>query len=97
MIVKNPVDVMCNCHGSHVLRSLLCLCKGVPLDSHVTKSSMVLAERLNLKSSRMESNSALINGFPDLLKFLISGLSRCARKDIASFQVNEYCSLVLQA
>uniref|UniRef100_A0A5B7AFA3 Pumilio 23 n=1 Tax=Davidia involucrata TaxID=16924 RepID=A0A5B7AFA3_DAVIN len=100
-IVINPVDVMCNCYGSHVLRSLLCLCKGVTLDSsefHVTKSSTVLAERLNFKPSRLDGNDSLRlqQGFPDLLKFLVSEMLNCARKDIETLQVNQYSSLVLQ-
>ncbi|KAI3905714.1 hypothetical protein MKW92_016408, partial [Papaver armeniacum] len=48
VIAVKPVDVMCDLYGSHVLRNLLCLCKGVLLDSlqefHVTKSSTVLSK-----------------------------------------------------
>ncbi|PWA78484.1 Armadillo-like helical [Artemisia annua] len=58
-IFANPVEVMTNCHGSHVLRSLLCLSKGVPLDSsdfHSKKSPAVLAQRLNLKPSRLDGS-----------------------------------------
>ncbi|KAA8541572.1 hypothetical protein F0562_022724 [Nyssa sinensis] len=100
-IVVNPVDVMCNCYGSHVLRSLLCLCKGVALDSsefHTTKSSTVLAERLNFRPSRLDENNSqqLQQGFPDLLKFLTSEMLNCAGKDIVTLQVNQYSSLVLQ-
>ncbi|KAK9281800.1 hypothetical protein L1049_004706 [Liquidambar formosana] len=100
-IVVNPVDVMCNCYGSHVLRSLLCLCKGVPLNSpefHVAKSSMVLAERLNLRASRLDGNDSphIELGFPDLLKFLVMEMLKCARKDILTLQVDQYSSLVLQ-
>ncbi|XP_059639993.1 pumilio homolog 23 [Cornus florida] len=100
-IILNPVDVMCNCYGSHVLRSLLCLLKGMRLDSsefHVTKSSSVLAERLNFRPSRLGGNVSqdLQQGFPDLLKFLVSEMLNCARKDIETLQHNQYSSLVLQ-
>ncbi|XP_057505237.1 pumilio homolog 23 [Actinidia eriantha] len=101
VIVDNPVEMMCNCHGSHVLRSLLCLCKGVPLDSpefHATKSSSVLAERLNFRPSRLERNDSeyMEQGFPDLLKFLVSGMLNCSRIDVSTLQTDQYSSLVLQ-
>ncbi|KAK3025135.1 hypothetical protein RJ639_043917 [Escallonia herrerae] len=101
-IVANPVEVMHNCHGSHVLRSLLCLCKGVPLDSsefHATKSSTVLAARLNIKPPRHDRNDSqhCQQGFEDLLKFLVTEMLKAAKQDIASLQVDQYSSLVLQA
>ncbi|KAJ0744968.1 putative nucleolar protein [Helianthus annuus] len=100
-IVVNPVDVMVNCHGSHVLRSLLCLCKGMPLDSsdfHSKKSSAALAQRLNFKSSRSDGSGShgLHPGFPDMLKFLMSEILKAAKKDIELLQVDQYGSLVLQ-
>lgn len=102
MIIENPVDVMCNCYGSHVLRSLLSLCKGVALDSsefHSTKSSTVLAERLNFEASRSDkdASSHKHQGFPDLLKFLVSGMLNFTKKDIKTLQVDQYSSLVFQA
>lgn len=102
VIVENPVDVMCNCYGSHVLRSLLSLCKGVALDSselRATKSSAVLAERLNFKASRSDrdASSHSHQGFPDLLKFLVSGILNCTKKDIKILRVDQYSSLVFQA
>ncbi|XVF86992.1 hypothetical protein PTKIN_Ptkin18bG0084900 [Pterospermum kingtungense] len=101
VIVPNPLDLMCDCYGSHVLRSLLCLCKGVPLDSsefHGAKPSKVLAERFNFKVSELHGNDSLHleQGFPDLLKFLVSGMVNCAREDIKTLQVDQYSSLVLQ-
>ncbi|XP_047980682.1 pumilio homolog 23-like isoform X2 [Salvia hispanica] len=99
-IVTNAVDIMCNCYGSHVLRRLLCLCKGVPMDSlefHSTNPSVVLAERLNLRSSHVDSHNAPQNQpFPDQLKFLISEMVNPSRADIAILQTNQYSSLVLQ-
>ncbi|KAL0341783.1 UNVERIFIED_CONTAM: Pumilio23 [Sesamum calycinum] len=99
-IVVNPVDIMCNCYGSHVLRRLLCLCKGVPVDSsefHSIKPSVVLAERLNLRSSQLDGHETQQNQpFPDQLKFLISEMLNPLRADIAILQVNQYSSLVLQ-
>lgn len=101
MIVEDPVGLMCNCYGSHVLRSLFCLCRGVPLDSsefHSTKSSVVLAERLNIRTSQLNDNNLqhLQPRFPELLKFLVSGILDTAQKDMAALQVNQYSSMVLQ-
>ncbi|XP_035539256.1 pumilio homolog 23 isoform X2 [Juglans regia] len=99
VVVTNPVDLMCSCYGSHVLRSLLCVCKGVKIDSdfHVTKSSTVLAERLNFRASRIDGDySHLQQGFPDLLKFLVSGMIKRTRKEIKTLQVDQFGSLVLQ-
>lgn len=100
-IVLSPVDVMCDCYGSHVLRSLLCLCKGVPIDSaesHGKKSSVVLAERLNLKPSHSDKNVSQQHsqGFPNLLIYLVKEMLNAAREDIATLQVDQYSSLVLQ-
>lgn len=100
-IVVNPVEVMTNCHGSHVLRSLLCLCKGAPLDSsdfHSKKSSAVLAQRLNFKSSHSDGRGyhGSQQGFPDMLKFLVSEVLKAAKNDIEILQVDQYGSLVLQ-
>ncbi|KAL8466440.1 hypothetical protein ACS0TY_035508 [Phlomoides rotata] len=99
-IVVNPVEIMCNCHGSHVLRRLLCLCKGVPIDSlefHSTNPSHVLAERLNLRSSQMDGReSEQYQPFPDQLKFLVSEMLNPSKADIADLQANQYSSLVLQ-
>lgn len=93
---------MCDCYGSHVLRSLLCLCRGVPLDSseiHATKSSILLAERLNVKMSQPKDNNLqhLQPRFPELLKLLVSGILDTMQKDMGTFQANQYSSLVLQA
>ncbi|XP_058007559.1 pumilio homolog 23 isoform X2 [Hevea brasiliensis] len=101
VIVSNPVDMMCNCYGSHVLRSLLCLCGGVPLDSpefHGAKPSTILAERLNLKETREGGNNSVKHqlGFPSLLKFLVSEMLKCTHEDIKTLQVDQYSSLVLQ-
>ncbi|KAK0598056.1 hypothetical protein LWI29_031154 [Acer saccharum] len=101
VIVGNPVDLMCNCYGSHVLRSLLCVCKGVPLDSsgfHRAKPSIILAERLNLNAPRSDRNDTPYShpAFPDLLKSLISEMLRCSKNDIKMLQTDQYSSLVLQ-
>ena len=91
-IVANPVEVMTNYHGSHILRSLLCLCKGVPLDSsdfHSKKSSAVLAQRLNLKPSWSDGSGfhGTQMGFPDMLKFLVAEILKAAKKDIELFNL----------
>lgn len=101
MIVDNPIEMMYNCYGSHVLRTLLCLCKGVSLDSpefHKTKSSTILAQLLNSRPEQLERKDSqhLQPGFPDQLKFLVSGMLNCSREDILSLQTDQYGSLVLQ-
>ncbi|PIA50488.1 hypothetical protein AQUCO_01300904v1 [Aquilegia coerulea] len=100
VIAVKPVDMMCNPHGSHVLRSLLCICKGVPLDSseEFHKSTNTLAERLNTKAGQFGVNELpqAQHGFPDLLKFLAKEMLKHGRRDIATLQVDQYGSLVLQ-
>ncbi|CAK7356439.1 unnamed protein product [Dovyalis caffra] len=98
VIVASPVDMMCNCYGSHVFRSLLCLCGGVPLDSpifHRAKPSTILAERLNLSTSSAHGNNSshLQGGFPGLLKFLVSGMLKCSEEDLETLLVDQYSSL----
>ncbi|KAL6010494.1 hypothetical protein ACLOJK_000927 [Asimina triloba] len=100
VVAERPVDVMSDCYGSHVVRSLLCLCKGVALQSleefHVTKSAITLAERLNsgLPKSGVNQlpNSHL--GFPHLLKFLVRGLLQHSEESLKDLCVNKYSSLV---
>ncbi|KAK4487623.1 hypothetical protein RD792_005725 [Penstemon davidsonii] len=100
-IVTDSDDIICNCYGSHVLRRILCLCKGVPIESsefHGTKSSVVLAERFNMRSSQLNGHELQQNEpFPDQLKFLVSEMLNPLRVDIATVQANQYSSLVLQA
>ncbi|KAJ6942744.1 pumilio [Populus alba x Populus x berolinensis] len=101
VIVASPVDMMCNCYGSHVFRSLLCLCGGVPLDSpvfHRAKPSMILAERLNLSISSAPGNNLSHHhqGFPGLLKFLVSGMLNYSEEDVKYLLVDQYSSLVFQ-
>ncbi|KAK2659147.1 hypothetical protein Ddye_005680 [Dipteronia dyeriana] len=84
VIVGNPIDLMCNCYGFHVLRSLLCVCKGMPLDSswfHHAKPSIVLAERLNLNAPQSDRNDTPYShpAFPDLLKSLPKMTLRCCK------------------
>ncbi|KAG8364895.1 hypothetical protein BUALT_Bualt18G0046100 [Buddleja alternifolia] len=86
-IVVSPVDVMCNYYGSHVLRRILCLCKGVPIESsesHNLKSSVALAERLNMRSSQLDAHEKQNQPFPDQLKLLISEMLNLLRVDIAT-------------
>ncbi|KAL7100318.1 hypothetical protein ACP275_09G139300 [Erythranthe tilingii] len=100
-IVVNPVDIMCNCYGSHVLRRLLCLCKGVPMDTlefHTTNPSLVLAQRLNLRSSLLDGSKSQENQpFPDQLKFLVTEIVNPSKADVGILLGDQYSSLVLQA
>lgn len=103
MIAENLLEVMFNCYGSHVLRRLLCLCKGVSLDSiefHGTKTKSVLAERMNFKATQNEDTTQQYahQAFPELLKFLVFEiLGKSSKKDIAAMLIDQQCSLVLQA
>nr|XP_029123826.1 pumilio homolog 23 isoform X3 [Elaeis guineensis] len=103
MVVLDAVNVMCSHCGSHVLRSLLCLCKGVPLDSleefHVTKSSAVLAERLNCGPAQSSGKNSknFQHGFAVTFKFLVRELLNHAKDEIATLRLNKYSSLVLQS
>ncbi|KAG1342562.1 pumilio [Cocos nucifera] len=103
MVVLDAVNVMCSHYGSHVLRSLLCLCKGVPLDSleefHVTKSSAVLAERLNCRPAQSSGKNSknFQHRFAVAFKFLVRELLNHAKDEIANLRVDKYSSLVLQA
>ncbi|KAK9153269.1 hypothetical protein Sjap_000749 [Stephania japonica] len=60
VVVANALDLMCSCYGSHVLRSLLCVCKGVPMDAleefHTTKKSATLVRRLSTNASQSSGN-----------------------------------------
>ncbi|TKY61158.1 Pumilio-like 23 [Spatholobus suberectus] len=101
VIAANSVDVMCNCYGSHVLRTLLCLCRGVPLDKsgyYLSKSTTVLAERLNLKEfpSKKDNATNFQPGFLNLLKSLVSEMLNHAKKCIKTLQVDQFSSLVFQ-
>ncbi|XP_047341945.1 pumilio homolog 23 [Impatiens glandulifera] len=100
-LVMDPVNVMCNCYASHVLRSLLCLCKGAPFESlrlRNAKSSSVLAERLNLKPAKPNRivSVPLQHGFPDLFKSFILDMLKHGKKDIKTLLADQYSSLVLQ-
>ncbi|KAL0801643.1 hypothetical protein Bca101_056819 [Brassica carinata] len=101
VIVDKPLDMICNCYGSHVLRALLSLCKGVSIDPpevRGAKSSKALAKRLNLKMSHLDENSLQSShqGFPDVFSYLLSGILNCSREDMKYLQVDQYSSLVLQ-
>ncbi|OMO66008.1 hypothetical protein COLO4_30871 [Corchorus olitorius] len=100
VIAVNPIEFMCNCYGSHVLRSLLCICKGVSLESSEfrgAKASKALAERFNFKASQSDGNDFqhLQQGFPNLFKFLVSGMVNCSKEDVSTLY-DQYSSLVLQ-
>ncbi|CAJ1976064.1 unnamed protein product [Sphenostylis stenocarpa] len=100
VIAANSVNVMCDCYGSHVLRTLLCLCRGVPLDKsgyYLSKSNTVLAERLNSKEfSNKDVATNFQPGFPNLLKLLVSDTLKHAKKCIKTLQVDQFSSLVFQ-
>lgn len=99
-IVVKPVEVMCDCYASHVLRSLLCLCQGVASDLEflAARSSSVFIKKLNAKGRKgsVEGLQYAHEGFPDLFKFLVTEMLKNGESDIAVLQVDQYSSLVLQ-
>ncbi|KAL2345982.1 hypothetical protein Fmac_007267 [Flemingia macrophylla] len=101
VVAANSIDLMCNCYGSHVLRTLLCLCRGVPLDKcghYFSKSTTGLSERFNSKEfpSKENDTTNFQPGFPNLLKLLVSEMLKHAKKCINSLQVDQFSSLVFQ-
>ncbi|CAN1146336.1 Pumilio homolog 23 [Linum perenne] len=99
VIAANPADMMYSQHGSHVLRTLLCLYGGARLDSpeiHGSKSPSSLANRLNLQATRVAGSDSLHihQGFPGLLKSLVSAMLKLNGEGIL---VDQCSSLVLQA
>ncbi|XP_020104644.1 pumilio homolog 23 isoform X2 [Ananas comosus] len=100
VVAADAANVMQSRYGSHVLRSLLCLCKGVPLDSleeyHTTKPSAVLSERLNPAKSVDKNPGRLENGFIDTFKFLVRETLNHAKDEISALRADKYSSFVLQ-
>ena len=101
VIVEKPLEMICNCHGSYVLRTLLSLCKGVSVETtelRGAKSSKALAKRLNLKTSHSDENNLEFShqGFPDVFSYLLSGILSCSREYMKYLQVDQCSSLVLQ-
>uniref|UniRef100_A0A0E0EX93 PUM-HD domain-containing protein n=1 Tax=Oryza meridionalis TaxID=40149 RepID=A0A0E0EX93_9ORYZ len=102
VIAGDAANVMSSCYGSHVLRTLLCLCKGVPLQSlqdfHTTKRSAVLAERLSCGSTRSGGSDPKNQGcgFSDIFKSFVREMLQNAKYDIATLETDKNSSLVLQ-
>lgn len=102
VIAGDAANVMSSCYGSHVLRTLLCLCKGVPLQSlqdfHTTKRSAVLAERLGCGSTRSGGSDPKNQGFgfSDIFKSFVREMLQNAKDDIATLETDKNSSLVLQ-
>lgn len=101
VVATDAANVMSSCYGSHVLRTLLCLCKGVPLESlrdfHTTKRSAILSERLsctNQSSGHVPNNFE--NGFSVMFKSFVREMLHSAKADIATLRVDKNSSLVLQ-
>ncbi|KAJ1687263.1 hypothetical protein LUZ63_018653 [Rhynchospora breviuscula] len=102
IVAKDSVSVMQSRYGSHVLRSLLCLCKGVPLDRldefHVTKRSDILATRVSAGPNKPEGKirNEFENRFESVFKFLVRELVDRAKYDMAKLRVDQFSSFVLQ-
>lgn len=102
VIAADAANVMASCYGSHVLRTLLCLCKGVPLESlqdfHTTKRSAVLAERLSCGKNQSGGHDPrnFEYGFSDMFKSFVREMLHNAKADIAALRVDKNSSLVLQ-
>jgi nucleolar protein 9 len=102
-VAKDSVSIMQSRYGSHVLRSLLCLCKGVPPDQldkfHVTKKSDVLAARLNSgpsKLSGVEIRNEFENRFESVFRFLVREMADSMKDDMTKLRVDQFSSFVLQ-
>ncbi|CAN6253282.1 unnamed protein product [Urochloa humidicola] len=102
VIAADAVHVMSSCYGSHVLRTLLCLCKGVPLESlkdfHTTKRSAVLAERLSCGTNQSGGHGSknFENGLSDMFKSFVREMLHNVKADIATLRIEKNSSLVLQ-
>eukprot|EP01018_Ginkgo_biloba_P005258 Gb_32744 [translate_table: standard] len=103
-VAENALDVMCSPYGSHVLRSLLCLCNGTLLESldkfHASNPASTLSGRLSgfpFHLSRRQSGQAPVQAFPNLLKFSVSKILECCREHIAVMRADTAAGLVLQA
>lgn len=103
VVGADVVNIMCSSYGSHVLRSLLCLCRGVPLDAlegfHVTKPSTVLADRLSCVPVQPGINDLRNsqNSFPETFNFLVQEILNHAKDEISCLRVEKYSSFVLQS
>ncbi|KAK9150888.1 hypothetical protein Syun_009197 [Stephania yunnanensis] len=91
--IANALDLMCSCYGSHVLRSLLCVCKGVSVDAledfHTTKKSATLVKRLKLlKFLIVEMLKNFQRGHDKQLHALVMGWVSNCKKGEEFFQTN---------
>ncbi|EPS70418.1 hypothetical protein M569_04339 [Genlisea aurea] len=98
-ISVSPMDIMCNSYGSHVVRRLLCLCKGVSVDStefHSKNLPVVQAQRFNLQSSEADAQALQLKQlFPEHLKLLISEMLSPTKSDIEMLLINQQSSLTV--
>ncbi|XP_057864011.2 pumilio homolog 23 isoform X2 [Cryptomeria japonica] len=102
-VAENVLDIMCNQYGSHVLRSLLCLCNGTLLESldkfHMRNNASTLASRLSgftFQSPTKQLNSAPLQAFPKLLKFTVSKILEYSRYRISVIRADTFGGLVFQ-
>lgn len=102
MVARDAINLMSSIYGSHVLRSLLCLCKGVPLESleqfHVSKSSIILAKRLNNHPARQigKNHESSQLGFENVFKSLIMEILNHAKDEMKNLVCDKCSSFVLQ-
>lgn len=102
VVARDSINLMSSIYGSHVLRSLLCLCKGVPLESveqfHVSKSSIVLAKRLNTNPAKQigKNHESSQLGFENVFKFLIMEILNHAKDGMKNLVCDKCSSFVLQ-
>ncbi|KAJ0987455.1 hypothetical protein J5N97_005811 [Dioscorea zingiberensis] len=102
VVARNSINLMSSTYGSHVLRTLLCLCKGVPFDLldqfHVSKPSVVLAERLNSDSTQQigkyHENSQ--HGFESVFKIFIMEILNHAKDEMKNLMYDKCSSFVWQ-
>ncbi|KAH9329156.1 hypothetical protein KI387_001264 [Taxus chinensis] len=102
-VAENVINIMCNQYGSHVLRSLLCLCNGTLLESldkfHTKNPISTLVSRLGGFSSELptkQPNQEPLQAFPNLLTFTVSKILEHSRDSISVIRADTFGSLVFQ-
>lgn len=89
---ERAADMMSNCYGSHVLRSLLSLLSGATLETSSDKKIRRLSISTKGNVAKCESIP-----FPDLLHNLVEKLLEAAKKNVAQLHEDPFTSPVLQA
>lgn len=97
---ENGSDMISSRYGSHVLRQLLSLCSGVPLETGSGgKAPNSLAERLGTKASKFRGAGAPRprgHRFPDQLHLLVEKLLESCQETITELRAGSAGGPALQ-